>query len=132
MRNFVLASAGSVILLFSSASYAIADQSSTPPPTPATPPAPAATPKPTTVSGDFRDVAVAACVTEAKSQGAKAGATSVMLNKVEDTDKKSDARGAVRASVKITTPDKDGKPKTVKKTFKCDTQNGQVTSFKYT
>ena len=90
-----------------------------PPPTPVTP-----------VSGDSRDVSVAACLNEAKAQGAKKGVIDVTLREVEDTDKKSDSRGAVRALVNVVI-DKDGKQKTVKKTFKCSTQNGIVTAFKY-
>jgi len=93
----------------------------------AAPPAP--TPV-TPVSGDPRDVSVAACLNEAKAQGAKKGVIDVTLREVEDTDKKSDSRGAVRALVNVVI-DKDGKQKTVKKTFKCSTQNGVVTAFKY-
>lgn len=99
---------------------------------PAAPPAAAPAPAPApVVSGDARDVAVAACMAEAKAQGAKAGATDVTLREVEDTDKKSDAKAAVRAEVNIAYTDKNGKPKKQKKTFKCNTQNGIVTSFKY-
>lgn len=97
----------------------------------AVPPAPAPAPTPVTpVSGDSRDVSVAACLNEAKAQGAKKGVIDVTLREVEDTDKKSDSRGAVRALVNVVI-DKDGKQKTVKKTFKCSTQNGVVTAFKY-
>ncbi|MFX4088188.1 hypothetical protein ACKU27_24155 [Sphingobium yanoikuyae] len=95
----------------------------------AAPPPPAPTPV-TPVSGDSRDVSVAACLNEAKAQGAKKGVIDVTLREVEDTDKKSDSRGAVRALVNVVI-DKDGKQKTVKKTFKCSTQNGIVTAFKY-
>ena len=45
-------------------------------------------------------------------------------------DESRDSRGAVRALVNVVI-DKDGKQKTVKKTFKCSTQNGVVTAFKY-
>ena len=95
----------------------------------AAPPPPAPTPV-TPVSGDSRDVSVAACLNEVKAQGAKKGVIDVTLREVEDTDKKSDSRGAVRALVNVVI-DKDGKQKTVKKTFKCSTQNGVVTAFKY-
>ncbi|QNG46642.1 hypothetical protein [Sphingobium yanoikuyae] len=96
-----------------------APEAAPPAPTPVTP-----------VSGDSRDVSVAACLNEAKAQGAKKGVIDVTLREVEDTDKKSDSRGAVRALVNVVI-DKDGKQKTVKKTFKCSTQNGIVTAFKY-
>lgn len=96
-----------------------APEAVSPAPTPVTP-----------VSGDSRDVSVAACLNEAKAQGAKKGVIDVTLREVEDTDKKSDSRGAVRALVNVVI-DKDGKQKTVKKTFKCSTQNGVVTAFKY-
>jgi hypothetical protein len=121
----VVASAGLLAFLASSAGHAAADPSGAPAlgPTPS--------PTPAVVSGNFRDVAVAACMNEAKAQGAKKGATDVMLREVEDTDKKSDSRGAVRAIVNVMTTDKNGKTKKMKKTFKCETQNGQVTAFKY-
>ncbi|CAM5498236.1 hypothetical protein ACFSUK_27560 [Sphingobium scionense] len=97
----------------------------------ATPEAAPPAPTPVTpVSGDSRDVSVAACLNEAKAQGAKKGVIDVTLREVEDTDKKSDSRGAVRALVNVVI-EKDGKQKTVKKTFKCSTQNGVVTAFKY-
>lgn len=112
---------------------AFAAMAQTTPETPAAPAAPATPPAPTPVtpvSNDPRDIAVAACMNEAKAQGAKKGVVDVTLREVEDTDKKSDSRGAVRALVNVVI-EKDGKQKTVKKTFKCNTQNGVVTSFKY-
>ena len=80
--------------------------------------------------GDARDVATQICLAEAKSRATAVGATNVTMNKVEDTDKKSDGRASVRAKVNIVTMVKD-KPKVQKKTFKCDTRNGTVTAFKW-
>lgn len=122
MRRILALAAGPLIAFVAMAQTA--------PDTPAAPATPAAPTPVTPASSDARDVAVAACVNEAKAQGAKKGVVDVTLREVEDTDKKSDSRGAVRALVNVVI-EKDGKQKTIKKTFKCNTQNGIVTSFKY-
>jgi hypothetical protein len=94
-----------------------------------TPPA-APSPAPQVVSGDARDVAVAACLADAKTQLMKKGASDVKLKEVEDTDKKSDSKAAVRALVNVFSTDKNGKEKKKEMTFKCKTQNGLVTEMK--
>jgi hypothetical protein len=82
-------------------------------------------------SGDARDVATQACMAEAKSRGMALGATNVTLREVEDTDKLSNDRAAVRAEVNVVTTDKKGKIKSQKRTFKCDTRNGVVQKFSW-
>ena len=93
-------------------------------------PSTAPTPAPQVVSGDARDVAVAACVADAKTELMKKGATDVKLKEVEDTDKESNSRAAVRALVNVFSTDKNGKEKKKEMTFKCKTQNGVVTAMK--
>jgi hypothetical protein len=122
VRTIMPAAAGSLILFACIGSATATDQ--TVPPAPPPPPA-------QVVSSNARDVAVAACMNEAKAQAAKKGATDVRLREVEDTDKKSNSRAAVRALVNVIYTDKNGKEKKKKRTFKCQTQNGVVTSFKY-
>ncbi|WHO40282.1 hypothetical protein PMI04_006730 [Sphingobium sp. AP49] len=127
MRRILALTAAPILAL---ALMAQASPDAAAPPAPAAPATPPAPTPVTPVSNDARDVSVAACLNEAKAQGAKKGVVDVTLREVEDTDKKSDSRGAVRALVNVVI-EKDGKQKTVKKTFKCNTQNGVVTSFKY-
>ena len=88
-------------------------------------------PSPPPASGDERDQVVQVCMAEAKARGEKLGARDVSMRKVEDTDKKSDGRASVRAEVDVAIPDKDGKLKMKKMTFKCDTRHGTVTAFSY-
>jgi hypothetical protein len=114
MRMILALLAGPAVLL---ASTAVRGQSE-----PAQPPV---------VSGDVRDVAVSACMAEAKAQAVKTGASDVKLKDVEDTDKKSNRRAHVRAKVTVISIDPNGKEKKKKKKFKCDTQNGVVTEFKF-
>ncbi len=80
---------------------------------------------------DARDMAVAACMKEAKTRGEKLGAVDVSMRKVEDTDKKSDGRASVRAQVDVALRQKDGSTKIKKMTFKCETRHEVVTAFKY-
>ena len=88
--------------------------------------APAAAP-----TGDARDVATQVCLAEAKSRAMAVGAKNVTMREVKDTDKKSDGRASVTASVNVVTMSSSGKIKTSKKNIKCDTRNGTVTKFKW-
>ena len=94
-------------------------------------PSPPPSAPPASTGTDARDQVVQVCMVEAKARGEKLGARDVSMRKVEDTDEKSDGRASVRAEVDVAIPDKDGKLKIKKKTFKCDTRHGVVTAFSY-
>ncbi|WP_199554706.1 hypothetical protein [Sandaracinobacteroides hominis] len=109
-----------------------------PPTAPAAPAAPGATatpaapamPAPPPLPEDKRDRVTKICMDAAEAKAKTLNAT-VALDKVQDTDVKSDGYASMRAKVKLTTVDSKGKSKTRKGTFGCATRNDVVTSFNY-
>jgi hypothetical protein len=90
-----------------------------------------ATPAPPPLPADRRERVQAVCMAEAEAKAKTAGATSVTLKEVQDTDLKSDGFASMRAKVELVAIDAKGKTKKKKGTFGCSTRNDVITNFSF-